>query len=153
GGKGYLKKWAEIEYRLTVQGCVVPKNRINSIIGLNNRKEKMKISPVISFDEFLKIYTHSNVMIFDVSNGKDASVNYRNEHIAGALFVDLDLQLADIQKDYSMGGRHPLPKIEEFAKILQDMGISKDSYVIIYDDKNSANAASRFWWMLKSVGH
>ena len=113
----------------------------------------MKISPVISFDEFLKIYTHSNVMIFDVSNGKDASVNYRNEHIAGALFVDLDLQLADIQKDYSMGGRHPLPKIEEFAKILQDMGISKDSYVIIYDDKNSANAASRFWWMLKSVGH
>ena len=25
--------------------------------------------------------------------------------------------------------------------------------VIVYDDKSGANAAARFWWMLKSIGH
>ena len=34
-----------------------------------------------------------------------------------------------------------------------ELGISKDSHVIIYDDKNGANSAARFWWMLKSAGH
>jgi thiosulfate/3-mercaptopyruvate sulfurtransferase len=24
---------------------------------------------------------------------------------------------------------------------------------VIYDDKNGANAAARFWWMLRAVGH
>jgi thiosulfate/3-mercaptopyruvate sulfurtransferase len=46
-----------------------------------------------------------------------------------------------------------LPKIETFAKTLTDLGISKDKHVIIYDDNNGSNAAARFWWMLKSVGH
>jgi thiosulfate/3-mercaptopyruvate sulfurtransferase len=25
--------------------------------------------------------------------------------------------------------------------------------VVVYDDKNGANAAARFWWMLRSIGH
>lgn len=92
-------------------------------------------------------------MIFDVSTGKNAYANYENEHIAGAQFVDLDIQLADIKKDYAIGGRHPLPEVEKFAEILQAMGISPDKHIIIYDDKNGSNAAARFWWMLRSVGH
>ncbi|HLW50232.1 MAG TPA: sulfurtransferase, partial [Sphingobacteriaceae bacterium] len=51
------------------------------------------------------------------------------------------------------GGRHPLPEAGNFAKTLTELGISKDSHVIIYDDKNGSNAAARFWWMLKAVGH
>ncbi|MDZ7650742.1 MAG: rhodanese-like domain-containing protein [Cytophagales bacterium] len=27
------------------------------------------------------------------------------------------------------------------------------SHVVIYDDKQGGNAAARFWWMLKAVGH
>ena len=33
------------------------------------------------------------------------------------------------------------------------MGITKESHIIIYDDKQGANAAARFWWMLKAIGH
>ncbi len=113
----------------------------------------MKISPIIEVDELLKIYKNSDVMIFDVSNGKNAKSNYETEHIEGAFFVDLNTQLSDIKNDISVGGRHPLPQIETFAKTLTDLGISKNKHVIIYDDKNSSNAAARFWWMLKSVGH
>jgi thiosulfate/3-mercaptopyruvate sulfurtransferase len=113
----------------------------------------MRISPIIEVDELLKIYKNSDVMIFEVSNSKNAKTNYETEHIEGAFFVDLNTQLADIKNDFSEGGRHPLPKIETFAKTLTDLGISKNKHIVIYDDKNGSNASARFWWMLKSVGH
>ncbi|EDO27525.1 predicted protein, partial [Nematostella vectensis] len=40
-----------------------------------------------------------------------------------------------------------------FSKILSSLGITPDSHVVVYDDKNGANAAARFWWMLKAFGH
>lgn len=113
----------------------------------------MKIPPIIELTDLFSIYRQPDVLIFDVSNGPDAKSNYAKEHIEGAIFVDLNTQLADIKSDLSKGGRHPLPEIESFAKTLTELGISKDSHVIIYDDKNGSNAAARFWWMLKAVGH
>jgi thiosulfate/3-mercaptopyruvate sulfurtransferase len=113
----------------------------------------MRLSPIIEIDELLKIYKSSNVMIFDVSNSKNAKKNYEKEHIEGAFFVDLNTQLADIKTDFSEGGRHPLPKVKNFARTLTELGVSKDKHIVIYDDKNSSNASARFWWMLKSAGH
>lgn len=113
----------------------------------------MRISPIIEVNELLKIYKNPDVLIFDVSNSKNAKANYESEHLEGAFFVDLNTQLADIKKDFSDGGRHPLPQIETFAKTLTDIGITKDKHIVIYDDKNGSNASSRFWWMLKSAGH
>ena len=113
----------------------------------------MKVSPIIEAAELLKIYKNSDVLIFDVSYGINAKANYETEHIEGAFFVDLNTQLADIKSDLSKGGRHPLPDIETFANTLTDLGVSKDKHIIIYDDSNGANAAARFWWMLKSAGH
>ena len=46
-----------------------------------------------------------------------------------------------------------MPSINKFAETLQQLGITNDSHVIVYDDKSGANAAARFWWMLKSIGH
>jgi thiosulfate/3-mercaptopyruvate sulfurtransferase len=111
------------------------------------------MSPIMEVEELLKIYKKANVMIFDVSNGKNAKDNYEKEHLDGAFFVDLNTQLADVKNDLSIGGRHPLPKIETFSNTLTELGISKEKHIIIYDDKNGSNAAARFWWMLKSVGH
>jgi len=113
----------------------------------------MHLSPIIEIDDLLKIYNNSDVMIFDVSTGKNALANYEQEHIAGAYFVDLNTQLADIKSDFADGGRHPLPTVSAFAKTLTDLGISKNKHIIIYDDNNGSNAAARFWWMLKSAGH
>lgn len=113
----------------------------------------MKLSPIIEVGELLKIYRNPDVMIFDASNSQNARDNYETEHLEGAFFVDLNTQLANIKSDFSNGGRHPLPKLEDFSKTLSDLGISKEKHIIIYDDKNGSNAAARFWWMLKSVGH
>lgn len=113
----------------------------------------INISPIIQASELLKLYKSENLIIVDVSNGKNAKSNYDAKHLEGAIFVDLNTQLAEIKNDLSIGGRHPLPKIENFAKTLSNLGISKKSHVIIYDDKNGSNASARFWWMLKSIGH
>lgn len=110
-------------------------------------------TPIIQASELLKLYKSENLIIVDVSNGKNAKLNYDTKHLEGALFVDLNTQLAEIKDDLSIGGRHPLPKIENFAKTLSNLGISPQSHVVIYDDKNGSNAAARFWWMLKSIGH
>ncbi|WP_136667998.1 sulfurtransferase [Flavobacterium sp. H122] len=113
----------------------------------------MQTSPIITIQKLSAIHKNPEIIIFDVSNGKDAKTNYEAEHLEGAFFVDLNTQLAAIKNDVSIGGRHPLPAIEDFAETLSELGITENSHVIIYDDKNGSNAAARFWWMLKAVGH
>lgn len=113
----------------------------------------MRISPIIEIDELLKIYKNSDVIIFDASNNINAKNNYENEHLENAYFIDLNLHLADIKENLAEGGRHPLPQIDNFAKTLNEFGISKGTHIVIYDDKFGSNAAARFWWMLKSIGH
>ena len=113
----------------------------------------MTQSPLIEIDQLLKIYQQADVLICDVSSGAQAKANYEAEHLAGAFFVDLNTQLADIKSDLSLGGRHPLPTAENFAKTLDSLGISPDKHLVLYDDKNGSNAAARLWWMLKAAGH
>ncbi|MEO6406788.1 MAG: sulfurtransferase [Ferruginibacter sp.] len=111
------------------------------------------IPPIISPTELINFYHNPGLVLADVRTGPNAKENYFKKHLEGALFVDLDTQLADIKEDVANGGRHPLPEINVFAETLTKLGISKQSHVVIYDDKNAANAAARFWWMLKAAGH
>ena len=109
----------------------------------------MKLSPIIQPEE-LVLLRKNDYILFDVSAGSKA--RYDEQHLNGAFYLDLNTDLADI-KDFAVGGRHPLPAFEHFAQLLGKYGVTKDTHVIVYDDKNGANAAARFWWMLKSIGH
>jgi thiosulfate/3-mercaptopyruvate sulfurtransferase len=114
---------------------------------------KETISPIIQVTELLELYESDELIIVDASNGENAKSNYENKHLDGAIFIDLNTQLAEIKDDLSNGGRHPLPKIENFSQTLSKLGISSKSHVVIYDDKNGSNASARFWWMLKAIVH
>lgn len=109
------------------------------------------MSPIILPSELKNLPTENLVML-DARAGKDAHQNYLNKHIKGARFIDLDKDLAEIGENAAFGGRHPLPGIEKFAETLSELGISEKSHIVIYDDKNGANAAARAWWMLKAFG-
>ncbi len=109
------------------------------------------MSPIISPSE-LKTLPTENLVILDARIGKDVYNNYLEKHIKGAKFIDLDKDLAEIGEDAAFGGRHPLPAIDKFAETLSGLGISEKSHIVIYDDKNGANAAARAWWMLKAFG-
>lgn len=111
------------------------------------------ISPIIEPAELLKIRSQPNLVLVDATNSKDARANYQAKHLKGALFVDINTQLANIRDDVSEGGRHPLPDVQHFAKTLSVLGISRNSHVVVYDYFNGSNAAARLWWMLKAIGH
>lgn len=81
----------------------------------------------------------------DFGKGKQL---YAEGHIPGALFVDVHGQLAGPETDES--GRHPLPDMAGFLFLLSELGISKDSHIVVYDDMNGAIAA-RAWWMLSQL--
>lgn len=111
------------------------------------------MSPLISATELASILNNEKLVLIDARSGPNARVKYEKEHLAGALHVDLDKDLADVKPDAANGGRHPLPEPEKFAALLGRLGIGHDSRVVVYDDMSGANAASRFWWMLRAAGH
>ena len=87
---------------------------------------------------------------FDLANPTAGFTSYCNGHIPGAVFADLDKDLA---APIGAGtGRHPLPEPEVFAATLRSLGVSADSQVICYDQDTGALAA-RLWWMLRWLGH
>lgn len=108
-----------------------------------------KLSPIIQPTDLVQL-NPDQIVLIDASAGSKA--RYDETHLKGALYIDLNTDLAHIE-DFAVGGRHPLPTLAQFAQVLKRFGIAKDSHVVIYDDKNGGNAAARFWWMLKAIGH
>ena len=74
--------------------------------------------------------------------------DYLAAHIPGALFVDLDADLADPP---SARGRHPLPDPTRLERRLREFGVTADSPIVAYDG-NTSVAAARAWWVLRWAG-
>lgn len=96
---------------------------------------------------------HDNVIIIDARGGKDSRDRYDAGHLNGAIYVDLDHDLAAHTDNPAIGGRHPLPAVEDFTAFLGKLGVKPESHVVIYDDKAGAMSAARLWWMLRAIGH
>lgn len=114
---------------------------------------KTELHPLITAAELEALLGSTNVIIVDAGSSGPAKEAYAKKHIAGALYVDLNDDLSDTKEDAADGGRHPLPSVQAFGQTLSNLGIRLESHVVVYDDKGGANAAARFWWMLRSVGH
>jgi thiosulfate/3-mercaptopyruvate sulfurtransferase len=110
-------------------------------------------SPIINTVELLAINTNTQTIIIEASNMPDAKSIFDQEHLLGAIYIDVNTEMADIKEDVSIGGRHPLPSVDSFINLLAGKGITSQHHIVIYDRKNGANAAARLWWMLKAIGH
>ncbi|MEP6930379.1 MAG: sulfurtransferase [Flavobacterium sp.] len=111
------------------------------------------LSPIINPEELLQLQEAPTIILIDARAGINAEENYKKEHLKGAGYLDLNKDLAAVKTDPANGGRHPLPSLEKFSEVLSKLGIQPSSHVIVYDDKNGSNAAARFWWMLRAIGH
>ena len=87
---------------------------------------------------------------FSLSDKKQGRELYRQGHIPGAVYADLE---DDLSGPVIAGqtGRHPLPDKHHFAQKLRDWGIKRKTTVIVYDDGSHAMAA-RAWWQLRWAG-
>lgn len=74
---------------------------------------------------------------------------YLAGHIPGAVYVDLDTELAD---HGALGeGRHPLPPVEKLQAAARRWGIDDGGTVVVYDDLKNLSSA-RAWWLLRYAG-
>lgn len=113
----------------------------------------MSLDPVVDPRALVSPEERANLVLVDARSGPDARERFEAGHLEGAVHVDLDRDLAAHPADAAQGGRHPLPKPHDFARVLAWLGVTPAKRVVVYDDKGGANAAARFWWMLRATGH
>ncbi|MEU4655489.1 sulfurtransferase [Streptomyces sp. NPDC023723] len=79
----------------------------------------------------------------------DGRAAYAAGHLPGAVYVDLDRELAAAP---GPAGRHPLPELAEFGAAMRRAGVSAGRPVVVYDG-GQGWAAARAWWLLRWTGH
>ncbi|WP_438853811.1 sulfurtransferase [Agromyces sp. M3QZ16-3] len=79
----------------------------------------------------------------------DGSGAYRAGHVPGAVYVDLDTELAD--HSATGEGRHPLPDEAAFERAMRRWGLHDDDTAVVVDDAAGMSAA-RAWWLLRHAG-
>ncbi len=87
---------------------------------------------------------------FSLADTGLGETQYQQDHIPGAYYLHLNRDLSSPVQQH--GGRHPLPDPETLATKLNQLGITSNSFVVVYDDSRQAFAA-RLWWLLRWLGH
>lgn len=107
---------------------------------------------LITADELAQRLSDPGLRILDVRwtvMQPDGRAAFRDGHIPGAVFVDLDADLSD--HSVTGRGRHPLPTAEALQASARMWGLNDGDAVVVYDDWNG-QAAARAWWLLRAAG-
>src|SRR5689334_21390933 len=92
-------------------------------------------SPLVDVPWLAEHARDADVRVVDVRwylGDKKGSDAYEAGHIPGAVFADLDRDLSAPRG--SGPGRHPLPRLTDFANVLARLGIGSRTTVVAYDD-------------------
>lgn len=79
--------------------------------------------------------------------GRDARAEYRERHIPGAVFFDLD-EICPARGVHP----HPLPDPVRFSSRVRRLGLGDGVRIVLYDDNNYC-ASARVWWLFRVFGH
>ncbi|HEY8317667.1 MAG TPA: sulfurtransferase [Amnibacterium sp.] len=110
------------------------------------------MQPLISVADLAARLDDPRLVVLDVRwrlDEPDGRPAYRAGHVPGAVFVDLNTELAGPASPAE--GRHPLPGPGALEAAARRWGIRGDSAVVVYDDLGGMSAA-RAWWLLADAG-
>ena len=79
-------------------------------------------------------------------SGRDATREFSEAHIPGALFFDIE-EISNAASSLP----HMLPAPEKFSSRVRKMGIGDGMRAVVYDKTNMSGAA-RAWWMFRVMG-
>lgn len=118
-------------------------------------------SELITAAELARLLAQPSLRVFDCTTtleylppGSDAPYNvvpgkktFEAGHIPGADFLDLQGEFSDQHTRL----RFMMPGVEQLELAFGRRGVGTDSFVVLYSI-GTAMWATRFWWMLKSLG-
>ncbi|MFK7921401.1 MAG: sulfurtransferase [Bacteroidia bacterium] len=111
----------------------------------------MKTSPLVSTQWLHEHLADTNLIVLDATikkvgaNSGEAAADIR---IPGTRFFDLKGAFSD--KSSSLP--NTIPAVQAFSEACQELGINRDSVVVIYD-KLGVYSSPRAWWLLSVMGH
>lgn len=109
--------------------------------------------PLVTTQELEDRLNEPVLVVFDASwylptSGRDARQEFVAGHIPGARYFDIDAL-----SDTSSPLPHMLPAADEFEARVRQLGIQRESHVIVYDGSGANLSAARAWWMFRVFGH
>jgi thiosulfate/3-mercaptopyruvate sulfurtransferase len=87
---------------------------------------------------------------FDLHNPPWGEREYLAAHVPGAVYADLNRDLAGVKT--GANGRHPLPDPAALTDTFGRLGIGPGVQVVAYD-QDTGMYASRLWWLLRWLRH
>ncbi|KAA9111433.1 sulfurtransferase [Microbacterium rhizomatis] len=110
------------------------------------------MTPLISVGALAERIPRGSVRLLDVRWRLDAPegrVSYVSAHLPGAVYVDLEHELA--QRGHPELGSYPPPTFAQLERSVRRWGIDQGDVVVAYDDNDGVPAA-RAWWLLRRQG-
>lgn len=112
----------------------------------------MPFGPLVTVPWLAKELGADGLFVLDASaylptEPKDARALYRQAHVPGAGFFDID---AFSDPDTALP--HMAPSQGRFARLASALGVGAASRVVVYDQKGLFSAA-RAWWLFRLFGH
>ncbi len=84
--------------------------------------------------------------MFMPGTGRDAASEFREAHIPGARFLDVEAV-----SDPGHPAPHMLPGAKEFGAAMEALGVGKNERIVVYDN-SPIHTAPRGWFMLRHFG-
>jgi thiosulfate/3-mercaptopyruvate sulfurtransferase len=109
-------------------------------------------SPLVAAVDLAPHVGDPQIRLLDVRwtlGAADNREQYRAGHLPGAVYVDLDHELAEPPTPAT--GRHPLPSLPRLQAAVTRWGLRPDSVVVAYDGAGNMSSA-RLWWVLGDAG-
>jgi thiosulfate/3-mercaptopyruvate sulfurtransferase len=111
-----------------------------------------QLKALVSTEWLAQELAASDLVVFDASwhmpaEKREASAEFRQAHIPGARFFDIDA-VADTQSSLP----HMVPATAQFERMVGELGVFNSSRIVFYDQKGIFSAP-RAWWLMRLFGH
>ena len=83
---------------------------------------------------------------FMPADGRDPNAEFREAHIPGARFLDINAV-----SDRTHAAPHMLPSAGDFGQAMTGLGVGRDDRIIVYDN-SPLRTAARGWFMFRHFG-
>lgn len=110
-------------------------------------------SPIVSVEWLNENIDNPNLIVIDATLKKVTAVikeefNKESVYIKNARFLDIKNVFSDVSAPFP----NTMLSAEEFEQKAQEIGVNRDSAIVVYDEYGYYSCA-RVWWMFKTMGH